>query len=207
MSYRFTTAINYYKKFMALSKPDEIKSLEIEKEIAHCYSGIKLVNNPVVLEVYGKKHVNQNAIQNSLTQIESGGKVLVTAEDMRSTIDKKKNFNSLLYLTPDKNMVLFSSYGENESNGKDIYQLKKMANGKWTTLPFNLPNINSESDEEFPSLSKDGKTLYFSSKGYENMGGYDIFKSVWNDKLETWSAPINLGSPINSPFDDIYFLE
>ena len=207
MSYRFSTAINYYRKFMALGKPDEIKSLEIEKEIAHCYSGIKLVNNPIVLEVYGKKHVNQNAIQNSLTQIESGGKVLVTAEDMRSTIDKKKNFNSLLYLTADKNTVLFSSYGENEANGKDIYQLKKMAYGKWTPIPLNIPNINSAYDEEYPSFSKDGKTLYFSSKGYENMGGYDIFKSIWNDKLETWSTPINMGSPINSPFDDIYYLE
>ena len=207
MSYRFSTAINYYKKFMVLGKVDEIKSLEIEKEIAHCYSGIKLVNNPIVLEVYGKKHVSLNAIQNSLTQIESGGKILVIAEDMRSAIDKKKNFNSLLFLTSDKNIVLYSSYGENETNGKDIYQLKKMANGKWTPMPLNIASINSVFDEEYPSLSKDGKTLYFSSKGYENMGGYDIFKSVWDEKLEIWSAPVNLGSPINSPFDDVYFLE
>jgi hypothetical protein len=62
-------------------------------------------------------------------------------------------------------------------------------------------------DEEYPSLSKDGKTLYFSSKGWENMGGYDIFKSTWDENTETWSKPVNLGSPINSPFEDIYFLE
>jgi hypothetical protein len=85
--------------------------------------------------------------------------------------------------------------------------LKKMANGKWAPLPQNITNINSPLDEEYPSLSKDGKTLYFSSKGYENMGEYDIFKSVWDEKMETWTAPVNLGSPINSPFDDIYFLE
>lgn len=206
-SYRFSTAINYYKKYMGLCKPEDIKSLKVEQEITYCYNGIKLVNNPVVLEVYGKKHVDQNAIQNSLTQIESGGKVLVITDDMRSSIDKKKEFKSLLYLTPDKNTVLYSSYGENESNGKDIYQLKKMANGKWTPTPLNIVSINSPLDEEYPSLSKDGKTLYFSSKGFENMGGYDIFKSEWNESTQTWSAPINLGSPINSPFNDIYFLE
>jgi hypothetical protein len=207
MSYRFSTAINYYNKYKALCKPEDIKSLKIEKEITYCYNGIKLVNNPTVLEVYGKKHVDQTAIQNSLTQLESGGKVLVITDDMRSSIDKKKNFQSLLFLTADKNTVLYTSYGENESNGKDIYQLKKLANGKWAPNPQNIANINSPLDEEFPSLSKDGKTLYFSSKGYENMGDYDIFKSVWNEKTEAWSAPINLGSPINSPFEDIYFLD
>ena len=206
-SYRFSTAINYYKKYMAICKPEDIKSLHIEKEIMYCQNGIKLVNNPVVLEVYGKKHVDQNAIQNSLLQIESGGKVLVTTDDMRSAIDKKKEFKSLLYLTPDKNTVLYSSYGENDSNGKDIYQLKKMANGKWSPVPLNITSVNSPLDEEYPSLSKDGKTLYFSSKGFENMGGYDIFKSEWNESTQTWSAPINLGCPINSPFDDLYFLE
>lgn len=206
-SYRFSTAINYYKKYMSICKPEDITSLKIEREIKYCQSGIKLVNNPVVLEVYGKKHVDQNAIQNSLMQIESGGKVLVITDDMRSSIDKKKEFKSLLYLTPDKNTVLYSSYGEDESNGKDIYQLKKMANGKWAPTPLNITSVNSPLDEEFPSLSKDGKTLYFSSKGFENMGGYDIFKSEWNESTQTWSAPINLGSPINSPFDDLYFLE
>jgi hypothetical protein len=207
MSYRFSTAINYYKKYMAVCKPEDVKSLKIEQEIAYCYNGIKLVNNPLVLEVYGKKHVDQNAIQNSLTQIESGGKVLVITDDMRSSIDKKKEFKSLLYLSPDKNTVLYTSYGDNESNGKDIYQLKKLGNGKWAPHPLNISSINSNQDEEYPSLSKDGKTLYFSSKGYENMGGYDIFKSEWNDISQSWSAPVNLGSPINSPFDDIYFVD
>jgi hypothetical protein len=117
-SYRFSTAINYYKKYMAVCTPHDVKVLNLEQEIKYCQHGIKLVNNPVVLEVYGKKHVDQNAIQNSLMQIESGAKILVITEDMRSSIDKKKEFKSLLFLSPDKNTVLYSSYGEDESNGK-----------------------------------------------------------------------------------------
>ena len=57
MSCRFSSAINYYKKFMALCKPEVIKKLNIEQELTYCKNGIKLVNNPAVLEVYGKKQV------------------------------------------------------------------------------------------------------------------------------------------------------
>ncbi len=206
-SSRFSSAINNYKKFIAVSKLEEIKKLNIEQDIKHCNDGIKLVNNPAVLEVYAKKHADLSAIQNSLTDIESGGKILVIADDMRTALDKKKNFNSLLYLSPDKNTVLFSSYGDNEDNGLDIYQLKKVGPNKWTPMALNIKAVNSIYDEEYPALSKDGKTLYFSSKGYENMGGYDVFKSEWDEQTQTWSAPINLGAPINSPYDDFYFLE
>ncbi|HEY4800485.1 MAG TPA: OmpA family protein, partial [Bacteroidia bacterium] len=50
----------------------------------------------------------------------------------------------------------------------------------------------------------DGKTMYFSSKGHNSMGGFDIFKSERNG--DKWSEPVNLGSPINTPGDDIYFI-
>jgi hypothetical protein len=206
MSYKFSAAIGYFKKFATLCKPAEIQKLSIDKEIEYCTNGIKLVNNPVVIEVYEKRHVDINSVQNSLTGIESGSKILVITDDMRSSLDKKKNYKSLLYLSPDKTTVLYSSYGDDDKNGKDIYMLKKLSSGKWAT-PQHIDAINSPYDEEYPALSKDGKTIYFSSKGFENMGGYDIFKSVWDEKTETWSAPVNLGSPINSPFDDIYFLE
>ena len=207
LNYRFSAAIKWFKKYMTLGKPADIKKFNIEKELEYCNNSIKLVNEPVMLEVYEKKHVDINAMQSSLTQIESGAKVLVITDDMRSSIDKKKNYKSLIFLSADKNTVLYSSYGEDDANGKDIYQLKKIGNNKWSATPLNIAVINTPMDEEYPSLSKDGKTLYFSSKGWEGMGGYDIYKSIWDENTQTWSKPINLGSPINSPFEDIYFLE
>ncbi|MCC6181677.1 MAG: PD40 domain-containing protein [Bacteroidia bacterium] len=207
LSYRFSTAINYYKKYMAVCKPEDVKAWKLEQEMVYCQNGMKLIDNPVILEVYNRKHIDLDVIQNSFTNLESGGKVLVVTEDMQTELDKKNAFKSLLYLSSDKNMIVYSSYGNDEKKGKDIYLLKKLSNGKWAPQPQNLTDINTEFDEEYPALSKDGKILYFSSKGHNTMGGYDIFKSEWNEKTETWSKPVNLGSPLNSPYDDMYFLE
>ncbi|HWY36915.1 MAG TPA: hypothetical protein VNY73_00045, partial [Bacteroidia bacterium] len=207
LSYRFSSAIEAYKKFMAVAKPSEIKKLNIEKEIEYCTNGLKLVNSPVVIEVFEKKHIELESMHLAFTHLESGAKILISTEDIRSSIDKKKDFKCEMYLSPDKSTIYYTSYGETGENGKDIYRLKKVGPNKWSPEPLNITTINSPYDEEYPFLSPDGKTLYFSSKGFENMGGYDIFKSTWNDETQSWSAPVNLGSPINSPYDDIYFVE
>lgn len=207
LNYRFADAIKMYNKFAAVCKPDEALKLNLAREIEYCNNGIQLVNNPVVMEVHDRKHADVTALQNQLTKAESGAKILVLTEDMRSPEDKKRNYIALFYLSPDKNTLLYSSYGEDGKHGKDIYRLRKLSNGKWSPAPENITAVNTDLDEEYPALSKDGKTLYFSSKGYNNMGGYDIFKSTWSDEKGEWSKPVNMGSPVNSPYDDIYFLE
>jgi len=64
--------------------------------------------------------------------------------------------------------------------------------------------LNTLYDEGSIWMHPDGNTLYFASKGFNSMGGYDIFKSIWMD-VGQWSEPVNMGYPINSPYDDIYF--
>jgi outer membrane protein OmpA-like peptidoglycan-associated protein len=102
------------------------------------------------------------------------------------------------------NLLFFVSDRDGGYGGKDIWVVKKLPNGEWAE-PQNLGEpINSEYDEESPYLHPDGKTLYFSSKGHKVMGGYDIFKSNLQDDL-TWSAPENMGYPINTVVDDLFF--
>ena len=103
-----------------------------------------------------------------------------------------------------QNILLFVSDREGGYGGRDIWMVKKLPNGNWTK-PQNLGEpINSEYDEESPYLHPDGKTLYFSSVGHKSMGGFDIFKSSLNEDL-TWSAPVNIGYPINTVSDDLFF--
>lgn len=87
--------------------------------------------------------------------------------------------------------------------GLDIYMITRQADGSWSS-PKNLgPEINSEYDEDSPFISFDGKFLYFSSNGEKSIGGYDIFKAEWiNGKFTNVQ---NLGTPINSTYDDLYY--
>ena len=89
------------------------------------------------------------------------------------------------------------------SNG-DIY-FSTLKNGKWQRAEKLPDNINTKYEEDGVFMHPDGKTLYFSSKGHNSMGGYDIFKTVHQED-GTWSDPQNLGYPINTPSDDIYFV-
>ena len=63
--------------------------------------------------------------------------------------------------------------------------------------------INTPFDEEGVFITPDGETLYFSSKGHKTMGGFDIFKSKYEDGK--WSNPVNMGYPVNTPDDDVFF--
>lgn len=90
--------------------------------------------------------------------------------------------------------------------GRDIYMSKwDETKGKWGEAVNMGPNINTEYNEESVLMHPDGKTLYFSSQGHETMGGYDIFKCELQ-KDGTWGKPINLGYPINTTDDDVFFV-
>ena len=104
-------------------------------------------------------------------------------------------------ISPDGN-TLFFVRGEDRKSQTDIFICRKLPNGNWSE-PFRMGNeINTPYNEDFPYLSTDGKTLYFSSEGHNSMGGFDLFKSVWNQEDNTWSKAENLGYPVNTTDDD-----
>ncbi len=101
--------------------------------------------------------------------------------------------------------VIFPSRRPGGYGGLDLY-LTRRIDGRWTE-PENLgPVVNSAYDETTPFLSRDGKTLYFSSNDRnKSIGGYDIFRSFYVARAGRWSAPQNLGLPINSSADDTHY--
>lgn len=109
--------------------------------------------------------------------------------------------------SPDGNVLYFASAREGGFGEHDIYKvLWDVKKEKWGE-PENLgPVINTPYEEEGVFLHPDGKTLYFSSEGHNSMGGYDIFKSVWDEKKKKWSKPENIGYPINTPDHDVFFV-
>jgi hypothetical protein len=66
--------------------------------------------------------------------------------------------------------------------------------------------INTRYDEDGPFIHPDGNKLYFSSKGHSSMGGYDIFYTEYQEDKKRWGRPVNMGFPVNSAVDDVYFV-
>ncbi len=110
-------------------------------------------------------------------------------------------------LSTDGSTLYFASDRPGGLGGKDIYSATKDSRGQWSKIKNLGPTINTPYDEEGPFIDYEGKILYFSSKGGKGMGGYDIFKSQLIDPAAgKWSEPENLGYPINTPDDDVFFV-
>lgn len=109
------------------------------------------------------------------------------------------------FVSNDGNELFFASNRPGGFGGYDIYRCYMLPNGQWG-LPRNLgETINTKYDEIAPVMHPSGNTLYFCSEGHENMGGFDIFyASAAADS--TFTDAQNIGYPINTPDDDLYFM-
>ncbi|WP_296317170.1 TolB family protein [Winogradskyella sp. UBA3174] len=109
------------------------------------------------------------------------------------------------HVSGDGNFLYFSSNMEGGFGGFDIYKAF-IRNDGTISEPINLGRtINTEEDEKYPHTSKSGSELFFSSKGHDSQGGFDIFISN-NHRNLNYTQPRNLGVKINSIRDDIAFV-
>lgn len=206
VNYKFDEAIKLYTEYKKIGSSSSIKKLQVDREIQACKNGKRLLSNLSDLVIISKKQLNEADYFKAYDIKDIGGKLLVKPDDYKTSYDKKKKDKSIVYLPKSGERLYFSSYGDNGNTGRDIYYANRLPNGSWSK-PTMLPaTINTEYDEDYPFLHPNGKTLYFSSKGHNSMGGYDIFKTTYNDATQTWSKPENLEFPICSPDDDILFV-
>ncbi|MBK7667255.1 MAG: PD40 domain-containing protein [Sphingobacteriaceae bacterium] len=106
----------------------------------------------------------------------------------------------------DTSEIYFSSNRPGGYGGKDLYRIKKLPNGRWA-MPFNLgKEVNTPYDDDDPYLHPDGITLFFSSRGHNTIGEYDVFKSVLDQETNKFSRAESLGYPINSVNNDRFFV-
>ncbi|HTA27868.1 MAG TPA: hypothetical protein VK809_08765, partial [Bacteroidia bacterium] len=206
LNYKFNQAIRFYKKFEQTASASDIKKYPVRHFIEMCANGKALLTELHGLDVLRKKELNLSDYFEAYDMHTNEGTLLSEPDGFKTKLDKEKNVNNVIYLTPNKKQAYFSSYGSSEKNGKDIYTIKRNPDGSWGT-PENLGTaINTAFDEDYPVYDVRKHTLYFCSKGHNSMGGYDIFMSVYDESANTWQEPVNLDFPINSPDDDILFV-
>lgn len=205
LNFQFDEAMKYYSQYKQVGSSSMQKKLLVDHEIECCKNGKRLLSNLRELVILDKKLLSQGDYYRSYDLKSIGGKLLAKPADFTSAMDKKKKDKSIIYLAAGKDVLYYASYGEKSEN-KDIYEVTKQASGEWGKAKLLGAEINTPYDEDFPFLHPNGKVLYFASKGHNSMGGFDVFKSEFDEAANKWKQPVNLDFPINSPDDDILFV-
>lgn len=116
------------------------------------------------------------------------------------------NWETSACLSPDGNTLYYISNRAGGIGGRDIWKCIKLPNGKWS-MSVNLgAPINTIYDEESPFIHPGGNVLFFSSQGHKTIGGFDIFFSSKNEETNAWEEPLNIGYPINTTDDDVFYV-
>lgn len=123
---------------------------------------------------------------------------------LNSNINSKA-YEGDAYITPDGLTLYFSTAKYSEDGNLDLYYSTRTAGGDWGPAKSLGNTINTKYDEDSPYISRDGKTLFFSSRGHNTMGDYDIFQSKYDSIGHKWGRPENMGYPINTPDADSYY--
>ncbi len=119
-----------------------------------------------------------------------------------SSINKKGSSNKQPFCSADGKTLFFASDREGGSGGFDIWYANIQADGT-TGDPINAGQINTKEDEQAPFYHSTSGNLVFSSNGMQGMGGFDLFTAKMNES--GFKKPENMGHPVNSSRDDIYF--
>lgn len=120
-----------------------------------------------------------------------------------------ENINTKYYethasITKDGSKLFFTSNRKGGFGDQDIYVSTRISGDIWGPAENIGGVINTSLNENTPFISTDGISLYFSSEGHNNLGCYDVFYSQKKPD-GTWSTPVNLGYPINTTDDDLFF--
>ncbi len=196
--YDFPRSAEFYR--LAIDRTaDSLARIPIEEEMVLSENGISMMDfcySPIIVAkqkfsiedfflFYPMEDNSWRAIPNQLDSL--GTDPLVRATYI------PEGASSLLYSAQDENGV------------RNLYRTH-FQDSTWAAPELINEQLTSSSDECFPVLSADGKSLYFASKGLYGIGGYDLYVSTYNTESKDWSTPVNMGFPISSPFDDfLYF--
>lgn len=179
---------------------DSLVVKDIRERLRMSENGKNMSRFVQVPQAAGKRRLPQEAFFLAYPLEDRSWRPLPNVLDADSGHDHVKS----LY-APDWNDVLYFS-AEGPSGTRDI--MMTMLDDTLWTVPVPVAELSdSSADEIYPMLSPDGRTIFFASDGLYGVGGYDLYKSVWDEQRQRWSAPQNMGFPYSSPADDFLYVE
>jgi flagellar motor protein MotB len=195
---------NFYFEDIYISKREGVtwsKAENIGKNINTLYhdSNLFLTSDGKTLYIYSDEG-NGDIFFSTENENDKWG----TPKPIEGRINSQGFAEQSIWVSDDNDFMMFASNRPGGYGGFDIYGCY-IEDGQWKR-PFNMgPIINTKQDEDGPYMAKDGITVYFSSKGHKGFGGFDVFTTKFNDESENWEKPENLGYPVNTVDDEVYF--
>ncbi len=203
LNYQFNDAMTEYKKYQSLVGLKGKYSAEALRNSEMCQNGKKLLSTITEIIVTKKSEI-ESADFFRLYDLTNIGGSFVVAVDFQTKSDKKMNHVPLVHFPVGTDKIFYSSYGD--GNQKDIYMVRRLPDGKFSMPQRVSGGVNSSFDEDYPYMHPNGNYLYFSSKGHNSMGGYDVFRSAFNAENNTFGPAENIDFAISSPDDDILYV-
>jgi tetratricopeptide (TPR) repeat protein len=204
--YKFSEAKDAYQKFKTFGTQADQDKIQCEMYLAMARNG-KEIYNYIKIKVLDKTPIDLVNLYPFYNENLKNGQFKSRAEkiiNLKESADNR-DWRYEPFLS-EKDVLIFGSNQGLLKRNRDIYQAKKMKGKQWSRPETLGTSINSSFDEDYVYFNEAEPAIYFASKGHNSMGGYDIFKSVYNPDYKTWSDPINLGYPINSPYNDFLFV-
>ncbi|MDO4460870.1 MAG: SPOR domain-containing protein [Bacteroidia bacterium] len=196
--YEYELAQQSYEKYLKTSKSHKYDS-ECQKYIEQCTVAIPLSSKLFKLRVIDKYHVAKDSSLMVYTPSREVGTVARNSAFFEDNIDP----NGILYRTERGDAVFFSMTPEGEQY-EHLYKMEQLLDG-WGEASL-LNGLATNANDKMPVMMTDGTTLYFSSDRPGGLGGWDIYRTTYDAENRTFTEPINLGVPFNSPADDYLFV-
>lgn len=201
--YKFDQAIELYKKIMEQSA-DSLYKISIENKLILSENGKALLEFASSPQVVASAKYNTSDFFLHYPGLPNNSWVPLPKELAEGDIKEKIITGTpVVWFPSGSNKIVYSA--PDNSGSWNIYSSQKINDTLWSAPAVLNENITSVGNELFPVLSRDGRSLYFSSNGHYGIGGYDLYVSNWDDDLNDWGVAQNLGFPFSSVSDDLLF--
>jgi tetratricopeptide (TPR) repeat protein len=206
--YDFERAKRYYIEFDKLAPRRMARERNSKLLIRSVTTATQITTTYNPFDVKNVTFINFNDSEQYGQIRMKGGTLSVKPDEFFATGEERSGLTSLMFM-PEKPVrgqtIYFTGKERSGKNGFQVMQARKNSAGRWTDIQA-VDALNTEYDELLPYFDPVGRDIYFASNGREGIGGFDLYRSHFDEERNEWSEPVNLGFPVNSVFDDYLLL-
>ncbi len=207
-NYKFSESRDAYIKYARLADKNALKENLPEHEAQMSANAV------LAIEEYNPFDILATSLftfrdSNYVRQVKGkGGQLMIKPRELFGKEEKEGDLTNYMFMPKNVSKgeyIFISGTPRSKKRGSDLFRIKKLNGNNWSD-PVAIERINSNYDEIMPYFDPIGKDLYYASKGHNSMGGFDIFKSHYDPDRDSWSEPVGLGFPINSPDNEFLLI-